>query len=72
MSEPTFEGEAEELSVVRGRSRVSLADAMEAAVALAVDKGIAAVGDEMLVLHQSVTIENPKIGEYRVVLTPNR
>lgn len=72
MSQPTFQGEAEEFPVVRGKSRVSLEDAMEAAVALAVDRGVAAVGEEMLVVHQSVTIENPKIGEYRVVLAPNR
>jgi flavin-binding protein dodecin len=72
MSDETYSGEAEIVPVVRGTSRVSFRDAMEAAVALAVREGIAAVGEDMVVVQQRVTIENPKIGEYRVVLAPGR
>jgi hypothetical protein len=70
MNEHGYEGSADELRVVEGRSEVGFDDALEAAVAKAVELGISKVGDEMVVLEQRVRIDNPKIGEYRIVVGP--
>jgi flavin-binding protein dodecin len=66
MGEDTFEGHAHARTVVVGTSEVSFDDALKAAVAKAVDAEIAGIGDELVLLRQSVTISNPKIGEYKV------
>lgn len=66
MGEDTFEGGAEPQTVVVGTSEVSFDDALKAAVATAVEVGIASVGDELVVLRHTVKISNPKIGEYKV------
>jgi hypothetical protein len=72
MNEQGYEGSADELRVVVGRSPVGFNDALKAAVATAVELEIAKVGDELVVLEQRVRIDNPKIGEYRVVVGPGR
>jgi flavin-binding protein dodecin len=56
--------------MVTGSSPVSIEAALHDAVLKAVDKGIASVGDILVIEHQSVRIDNPKIGEYRVAVRP--
>jgi flavin-binding protein dodecin len=72
MGEARFEGGAREQTVIVGHSEVSFDDALQAAVVQAVESKVASVGDVMIVLQQAVTIANPKIGEYRIAITPGR
>ena len=55
---------------VTGSSPVSIEAALHDAVLRAVEEGIAKVGDVLVVEEQSVTIDNPKIGEYKVSVRP--
>lgn len=68
MGEASFEGDAHQKTVIVGISEVSFNDALQAAVVAAVEADIASVGDELVVLSHSVTISNPKIGEYKVTV----
>jgi hypothetical protein len=61
------EGSRRPIEMVEG-SGETLRDALEDAAARAVEKNVANVGKEYVVLQHTVTVSNPRISEHKVVL----